>query len=751
MQVVKNNGVLEAYSKEKFLKQIEHTFYNYEFLKQMFIVEVENKLILENATITSKDLLELYINVAKNLISEMYPEYDIIAGRLLMQKYHKKYFNIKHLGEYPKFSEWAMSGALKGVYTDKILNLDASLLEILDKALKPEKDYEITYVGVLNFFEKYLLNIDDKQELPQIGYMRVALGAYIDELIKPKFYKHLTKEQIINKVIKRYKDLSDGLYTEATPKWLSALTPKMQSASCVVINPADNTDSINKAIFDTGKYSKFGGGIGWYVGNLRCNGSKVGISGKSNGVVPFSQMLESTINAYNQMGRRKGGAIINLDWYHQDIFDVVMLNDKGGVAEQRARNLKISVIIHKLFLDRIKNDEYVALFDPKEVDLNKYKDTDSFKEAYEKYEKDPKLNKKFVKARELAIHIVTQRKKTGNIYIVFKENINGETTPFKDVIYQTNMCSEVFLPNIPTTLNKVTLSKNITNSEYKSIYEFGVGNTMLCNLASLNLFKIMQLNKEARERTIYRLLEAQDNIIEYSFYPSTDGEYGNRLFRPIGIGLTNVAQYFAHLKIKFDSDEALKETDRYMTELQRCVLKASVKLAQKRGAFDKIKETKWNDYRWVDNFVVDNEVAQAVCSYGVRFSTHWAIAPTATSSLVVGATEGTEPIKAFMSIKTTDRATIPQVAPNLRKYRAYYSLAHDIEQEWLVKLAGVRQRFMEQGQSINIYEEKTNKEKSYSIYEEIKLWELAYKSGVKSLYYFNGLKGEQEECFSCSA
>jgi len=751
MQVKKRNGEIEAFDYRKLDNQIKFTFRGYESLIPIFRSEIE-EVINNRNEISSDDLLDLYIDTAKNLISRMYPEFANIAGRFYVQKKQKELYGIKHAGEYPIFSETIMSGNIVGIDLEKLDGIRPDVWQELDNMIKPELDFRLTIMGAINMFDKYLF----KGELPQLGYMRVALAPFVEELSnKPKEYCADT----LALIKQRYNDLTGNTdtgevaYTEATPKWISSLTKTQQVASCVVMNIADDSESILANTNDAGLYSRYGGGISWYIGFLRSMGSSIDLTGgKSSGIVPFSKLYEATINAFNQRGLRKGSGIAAYDWWGLDIEDFVMLNDKGGVPEKRARGLKLSVVINYLLIERAIKDEQVALFDPKEVGLNYCKTIEEFNKMYETYEKNPHIKKKFVSARDLISLIIKQRKKTGNIYILFKEVVNNETTPFKDTIFTSNLCQEIMLPAQPLAGVDTELNYSFNEQEYTETKTRAVGDTWLCNLASININHFMLLSKFDRLNMVYNLLKAQDNLIDTAFYPNKSGEFTNKMYRPIGIGINNLAKYFARINIKFSSKEAKVEMDKAMREFQLTVIEASTMLAKERGAFPLINNTKWKDENWVRSFVRDERVADLVLERGVRFSTHFAIAPTATSSLIANVTEGIEPIKDFISIKTTDLGATPNPAPDLRQLGNRYELAHTFDNSHLIELAGIRQRYMEQGQSVNTYELAYDKDKSYSIKEETKLWLDCYKNGVKSLYYFNGLKGaEKDECESCSS
>ena len=416
------------------------------------------------------------------------------------------------------------------------------------------------------------------------------------------------------------------------------------------------------------------------------------------------------------------------------------------------------VIVNNEERDVECNDE-ITLFDPKDVPELLESTGEKFERLYIEYEKKGGIRKKRVKARDIAYLVSKIRNETGNLYMFFDDNANKQT-PFNEYINSSNLCTEIFLPSRGPKL----LSNNIIENwdEKKPIINIEhEGLISLCNLSSITITEWTKLNEEQKQKTVYMLLRAHDNEIDTATYPVKEGEIGNKLNRPIGIGISSLAVHFAKNGIKFsDEDKALKEMFNIMEDIAWHIYDASNKLAQERGKFFNYYKTKWAD-GWlpIDDFknVFEKyateeqknrweELRERIKKYGVRFSTHIAIAPTATSSLILPeGSEGIEPVKQLIATKT-GTYTCKQFVPGVRKWGMNYEVAWDVPNDNLLKLAQIRQVFIDQGQSINTYTRSP-----HSAYETFRDIVKAEELGLKSLYYLNMPKGEIEICENCQS
>jgi ribonucleoside-diphosphate reductase alpha chain len=711
--IVKRDGALEPYDYMKMYNVLLWACEDNTTLADSITSELTIK-IYDRMPISV--LVDEVIDTVSNMTSQITPRYDDVAKRLYLQKMYKDMYNMRRI-QYPSYSE--VVGTL--IDADKIIDITAILtneeLLQLGEAIVPERDFNSTYLGLNLFFDKYSFKVDGKPvELLQHGFMRLAIQGFLyeDESVRVPY------------IIQRYNDLSTFVYTEATPKWLNSLTEDAQMASCCLHQMDDNSESINKVVSDVGQYSRHGGGNAVDVSSLRMRGSSIGRAGKSSGPTPTIQHIEGAITLYNQLGARPGACVVTFQWWHADVFELLELKDEGGNESKRARKLQYSIKLNRIFLRRLQEGKSITLFDPKVASkLLQLYGTD-FDEEYERLERENK-GSSTVTAQDLGYLIAKIRAETGNLYIFFDENSN-EQSPFKAKITQSNLCQEIHLPTEAAQQLQETLTLDLSNQSYETNVRSKAGLLALCNLSSNNVAKWMTMTEEERYTSAYCLLRASDNLIDWQYYPVKDGEMFNRNYRAIGIGQNNLAYHFALNGIKFSSDEALDEMRMISESMYDTYTRASEQLASERGNFPFFHKT--------------------TLTRPSRFSTLFAIAPTATSSIIIGATEGIEPVVNLISEKTGTYSN-KQLVPGLAALRGKYELAFDIPTKALYDLAAVRQRYLlsnHQGQSVNTY--MANTTSAYDILSDIIY---AEKVGLKSLYYLQSRNSTVEACDSCAS
>ena len=758
-QVVKRDGRVEQYDENKMRKVLEWAIdkaqkehfgeVNKELTKQMVDEVLQDTQIKIYDKIHISKLFDEVIKTCENKISRLQPIWDKIAKNLLIQKYYKEVWGIKR-DEYPDYLEVVKKGKQYGVkpYVDIYENFTEDEIKELGSYIKPERDFGLTSLGIKSFMSKYALRHTKNKwlELPQHTYMRLAIKPFINE----------NKSIRLDLIKKRYDHLSQSYFSEATPRY----NDTDMEASCVLVRMGDDSWSITRTVQAVGLYSKHGGGTAVDVSDIRAIGSKVGVNGESDGVIPFIKMVESAISGFKQGGnKRRGACAVYFNWWHYEVEDLVMLKDEGGNEDKRARVLQYGIKLNKLFLDRVINDKEITLFDSKETPelLESY--GEEFEKWYLYYENKSGIRKKKIKARDLAYLIAKVRLETGNLYIFLDENVN-ENKPFNDYISQSNLCSEVVLPTKPSYLKQEQIvQKDFEEVEIQSTIVNG--EIALCNLSSINVVEWFNLTEEQKYEVAYLLLRSHDNLIDNAFYPVKEGEIHNKLYRPVGIGITNLAYYMAKNKVKMSSEKALKLQFDVMDDIYFYLYKSAIRLAKERGRFERFNQTKWkdgwlpinNDLKLFDKYAKSyqrdrwEKLRNDIINYGIRFATIGAIAPTASSSLVMknGSTESVNLPKSLIAQKSGG-VNGYQLAPEFWKYGQWYELQYEVSNEQLLKLAQIRQLFLDQAQSVDLFYE------DYSAFEVIKDIIMANKLGVKTLYYANSKKDEEKEiCESCSS
>jgi ribonucleoside-diphosphate reductase alpha chain len=750
-QIIKRDGRSEEYNPEKMYKVLLWACNNSEHLAKEILKDIDIK-VFDKLSIVK--LFNEVIECAANKISEMYPIWDIVARNLYLQKIYKETWGIKR-NEYPHYADVLDKGIQYNIYNKKILeSFTEEEIQALNGFIVPDRDKLFTFGGLNLFMQKYASNYTKtkKLELPQHAMMRVAIQL------------HYNDKNRLQNIKEKYDAISKHEIVIPTPMYLNALKDIFNPTSCVLIQPDDDSESI----IDTGRsmaiYSKNGSGLGIDITRIRSVGSLIGKDGVSSGVVPFVQVYESIVKAWNQKSARVGSAAIYYPWWHMQSPEIIMLKDAGGQDSERARALKYSIKWNNYLTKAAIRDEEVYLFDPKEVpDLIEAANED-FDEIYKMYvEKADRntLKKRKILARELVFLYLKVYAETGINYWMSVDNANKFRVA-SGHINMSNLCGEILLSTKPLNMLKNKIQTNYNNKYIIEKRDYN-GEIGICNLTNINLIAWDTLSEEDKNNLAYSILVGMDNAIENGSYPVKAGEKFNRLHRALGIGITNYQNWLASQGIKLSDEAALEKTHEIMESVAYYLTKNSIELAKERGRYHYFEGSLWSKGKFQHDLYREHfdEVApelnfeykydwdglrEDMMKYGVRFENLMATAPGATSSLALSFTESAEPIRAF-KINKEGTYTLPFLAPNLIKNRPYYETCWQVDNKTLIRLAAVRQKFVDQSQSTNIYFEKID-----SAFELLEVIMLAEKLGVKTLYYLNAAKAGEAEapCENCS-
>ena len=420
------------------------------------------------------------------------------------------------------------------------------------------------------------------------------------------------------------------------------------------------------------------------------------------------------------------------------------------------------MIFNNILIKRALLNEKVTLFDPKEVvNLIEAKSEEEFEKWYNYYEKQDNIRKVKVDAIDILEEFFKQRYETGNIYEMFEENVQ-EQNMFKEKIYSSNLCTEILIPSYPLKLHNDKVVIDLDGNVYIEGTKENPGEIGLCNLSSINIAEFMEMSDKEKYKTCYTLLRSMDNLLDYAFYPVKEAEISNKLRRSVGIGVFNYAYYLAKNKALPESDEAKELTFRAFEDLAYFLHKASIELAKERGRAPWFHKTKYadgvlpqdlskspfkNKFEYKRNW---DKIRKDYKSIGGRFSVLMAIAPTASSAIWSGATEGIEFPKDFIVQKTFNNIVEKQILPDLNKLGQYYKLAWDIDNKVIIELASIRQIFIDQSQSVSLY--YTQEKGKYLSHKHLEDTIYAIKNGLKTLYYSYNKDEDQSKykhCDSC--
>jgi len=678
--------------------------------------------------ITSREIQDLLVRSANDLITLENPNYQYVAARLLLYGIYKDVY-----GGFDKTSllEMVKKNIERRVYDSAILeSYSEEEFEKMEKYLKHNRDENFTYAGLRQIVDKYLCqdrSSGEVYESPQHMYMMIAAT----------LFANYPKEDRLHYVRRYYDATSLFKINIPTPVMAGVRTPIRQFASCVLVDSDDTLDSIFASDMSIGRYTAQRAGIGINAGRIRGINSKIrGGEVAHTGVVPFLKKFEATVRCCTQNGVRGGSATTHFPFWHQEIEDILVLKNNKGTEDNRVRKLDYSIQLNKTMYERLLSQGDITLFSPHDVPglyEAYFGDADEFKILYEKYEKSTKIKKKKVSAMDLFSALVKERAETGRIYIMNVDHANVHSS-FKDTVYMSNLCQEITLPTKP--LN------HIDDEE---------GEIALCILSAINIGIIKDL--EDLEELCDLAVRALDEIIDYQKYPIKAAEISTKARRSLGIGYIGLAHYLAKNGCKYSDKKALTKVHELTEAFQYYLLVASNKLAQEKGQCDYYDRTKYSDgILPIDTYKKElDEICSIKLKYdwdtlrtdikqhGLRHSTLSAQMPSESSSVVSNATNGIEPPRGFLSVKKSKKGPLKQIVPQYQTLKNNYTLLWDMpSNDGYINIVAVMQKFFDQAISGNWSYNPTHFDNN-EVPMSVMLKDLlnTYKYGWKTSYYQN--------------
>jgi ribonucleoside-diphosphate reductase alpha chain len=734
IKVVKSNGERLDIDLEKIHRMVEKSCRHITGVSES-LVEMNSGLQFYDG-ITTREIQQILIRSASDLISLDRPNYQFVAERLLLFAIQKQVFNTKWKDSeiYPPLGDLIDRNIELGVYDDvlRYYYTDEDI-EKINTFIRHSRDLDFTYAGLQQVVDKYL--VQDRSthivfETPQFMYILIAMTLFAR-------YKENRLEYI-----KRYYDaISQFKINIPTPVMAGVRTPMRQFASCVLVDVDDSLDSIFSSDLAIGKYVAQRAGIGINAGRIRGIGSRIrGGEVQHTGVVPFLKKFESTVRCCTQNGVRGGSATVHFPIWHQEIEDIIVLKNNKGTEDNRVRKLDYSIQISKLFYERFMNNEEITLFSPHEVPgLYEAFGTDEFDELYEQYERAYSIPKRKVNAQELITDILKERAETGRIYIMNIDHSNSHSS-FLDKVNMSNLCQEITLPTDP--LNHID----------------GEGEIALCILSAINVGTIKE---EEMEEICELAVRGLDEIIDFQDYPVNAADISTKARRSLGIGYIGLAHFLAKNKVKYDDPHAWKLVHELSESFQYWLLKASNKLAQEKGECEWYDKTKYSqgllpidtykdsvDEIYPNKLLMDwDGLRKDIKEHGLRHSTLSAQMPSESSSVVSNATNGIEPPRDYLSVKKSKKGTLKQIVPQYSILKNQYTLLWDMEDnEGYINVVAMMQKFFDQSISGNwSYNPENYPNGEVPISEMAKDLLTTYKYGWKTAYYQNTLDGKIED------
>ena len=685
---------------------------------------------------TTKEVQQILVRSANDLISLEAPNYQYAAARLLSYDVRKEAHGQY---EYMPLLKLILRNIKAGVYDKGIVEkYNKTEIKKMNTWIKRERDLDFTYAGLRQVVDKYLVqdrSSGDLFETPQDMYMMIAATLFAEYPAKTR----------MSYVKKYYDAVSTFKINIPTPVMAGVRTPIRQFASCVLIDSDDTLPSIFSSDMAIGLYVARRAGIGINAGRIRGINAKIrGGEVQHTGVIPFLKKFESTVRCCTQNGVRGGSATVHFPIWHQEIEDILVLKNNKGTEDNRVRKLDYSIQISKMFYERFMNDEDITLFSPHDAPgLYDAFGTDKFDAMYKKYEKDSTIKKKSIPAQDLFSDLLKERAETGRIYIMNIDHANTHSS-FKDKVSMSNLCQEITLPTTPISA--------IDDSQ---------GEIALCILSAINVGQLNNLDD--LENLCELAVRALEEIIEYQDYPVKAAEISTKSRRSLGIGYIGLAHYLAKQGHKYHEKGAWDSVDRLSEAFQFYLLKASNLIAQEKGACEGFKQTKYADgllpidhyKKEVDEIVPHKQryaweaLRKDIAKHGLRHSTLSAQMPSESSSVVSNETNGIEPPRALLSIKKSKKGPLKQIAPGYPKLKNAYTLLWDMpDNTGYINVVAMMQKYFDQAISGNWSYNPLhydNNEVPISAMAQDML--SAYKYGWKTSYYQNtyDFKGEEED------
>ena len=685
--------------------------------------------------ITTKEIQEILIKSASDLIDLDSPNYQYVAARLLLFSLRKQLFG--KMWDFPHLKNHIQQCVSKQVYDAEIFTKYSSEeIEKVNNWIDHDRDMLFTYAGLRQVVDKYL--VQDRSsgkvyETPQFMYMMIALTIFAG----------YPKEKRLSYVKRYYDAISKHRINIPTPIMAGVRTPLRQFASCVLVDVDDSLDSIFSSDMAIGRYVAQRAGIGINAGRIRGINAKIrGGEVQHTGVVPFLKKFESTVRCCTQNGIRGGSATVHFPIWHQEIEDIIVLKNNKGTEDNRVRKLDYSIQLSKIFYERFIQDGDITLFSPHDVPgLYDAFGTDKFDDLYKIYESDGSIPKKTIKAQELILNLLKERAETGRIYIMNIDHCNSHSS-FKDKIEMSNLCQEITLPTYP--LNHI-------DDEF--------GEIALCILSAINVGKV---KSDAELEELCDLsVRGLEELIDYQKYPIKAAEIATKARRSLGVGFIGLAHYLAKLGFKYDSQEAWDAVHGLSESFQYYLLKSSNEIAKEKGYCEYFGRTKYSDgILPIDTYKKDvdgissqeldhdwESLRKSILEHGLRHSTLSAQMPSESSSVVSNATNGIEPPRDYLSVKKSKKGPLKQIVPQYGSLKNNYTLLWDMaSNEGYIKIVSVMQKFFDQAISGNWSynpENYTDNEVPVSVMANDLL--TTYKYGWKTSYYQNTYDNKTDE------
>lgn len=696
------------------------------------------------------DKLSALVKAAVEMTTQEAPNWEFIAARLLSYKLNRSIAAFEESVSVHSFYDKLRYLTDERLYGEYIL-ASYSPEEIAQAAtfIKEERNDLLNYSGLDLLMKRYLIRTYSNKPIESIQemYLGIALHLAINE-----------KEDRMLWVQKFYDILSKLEVTMATPTLSNARKPFHQLSSCFIDTVPDSLEGIYRSLDNFAQVSKFGGGMGMYFGKVRAAGGKIrGFKGAAGGVIRWMKLVNDTAVAVDQLGMRQGAVAVYLDVWHKDLPEFLQLRTNNGDDRMKAHDIFPAVCYPDLFWKMAQEDinQPWHLFCPNEIlSIKGYCLEDYYGEEWEKRYidcvNDARLTRRTLSVKDIVRLVLRSAVETGTPFTFNRDHVNrANPNGHKGMIYCSNLCTEI-AQNM-SEIESVSTEVKTNDGDTVVVRASKPGDFVVCNLASLSLGHLPLENESELTDVVRTVVRALDNVIDINFYPLPYAQITNQRYRSLGLGVSGYHHALAVRGIKWESQEHLDFVDKVFETINRAAVEASSDIAKQKGSYKYFEGSDWQtgEYFTKRGYTSPkwNALAAKVKEQGMRNAYLLAIAPTSSTSIIAGTTAGTDPVMQRFFLEEKKGAMLPRVAPELsdRTFWVYKS-AYNIDQQWTVRAAGVRQRHIDQAQSQNLY--ITN---DFSMRQLLELYLLAWRSGVKTIYYVRSKSLEVEECESCAS
>lgn len=718
--------------------------------------EADFKLLYEKFKALSKDnmnsneCLNSLIKAAVELTSPDRPLWEKVAARLLDFKLNKLISKLTpELGIYSLYDKIKYLTA-EGLYGEYILqHYSQAEIDEAESFIVPERNLLFTYSGLDLLSKRYMIRLTDHRLIESAQEMFIGIAL------------HLAMNESAGRMdwVRRFYDMLSTLQvTMATPTLSNARKPFHQLSSCFIDTVPDSLEGIYRSIDNFAQVSKYGGGMGLYFGKVRAVGGAIrGYKGVAGGIVRWLKLVNDTAVAVDQLGMRQGAVAVYLDVWHKDLPEFLQIRTNNGDDRMKAHDIFPAVCYPDLFWKMAEEDlnQTWHLFCPNEIlTVKGYSLEDYYGEEWEKRYQDciadPRLSRRTLTLKEIVRLILRSATETGTPFAFNRDTVNrANPNAHKGMIYCSNLCTEIAQNMSAISSESVEV---LTQDQDKVVVtRTRPGDFVVCNLASLCLANLPLDDEESLRNTIYSVVRTLDNVIDLNYYPLPYAQITNQRYRSIGLGISGYDHALALKQIKWESEEHLEFVDRVFERINFMAIEASMKLAQEKGHYEYFEGSDWDngDYFSKRGYTSPEwkRLREEVHTHGLRNAYLLAIAPTSSTGIIAGTSAGIDPVMKRFFIEEKKGNMLPRVAPALSdKTWWHYKGAYHMDQRWSVRAAGIRQRHIDQAQSMNLYITT-----DYTLRQVLNLYIQAWREGVKTIYYVRSQSLEVEECESCAS